>query len=136
MAEISEYVLTLDADAMLLRDYCLRLVYQLEQPGNEHVAVIQTPYSSYRGAPTRIERIAAATTDIQHVLHQGMTYYDATFWVGANAVICKRALDDICVVSTEGRRTVRTYIQDRTVIEDTESSIDLCYYGWHLVNYP
>lgn len=132
----SEYVLTLDADSMLLRDYCLRLVYQLEQPGNEHVAVIQTPYSSYRGAPTRIERIAAATTDIQHVLHQGMTYYDATFWVGANAVIRKRALDDICVVSTEGTHTVRTYIQDRTVIEDTESSVDLGYYGWHLVNYP
>lgn len=79
----SEYVLTLDADSMLLRDYCLRLVYQMEQPGNERVAVIQTPYSSYRGAPTRIERIAAATTDIQHMLHQGMTYYDATFWVGA-----------------------------------------------------
>ena len=132
----SEYVLTLDADSMLLRDYCLRLVYQLEQPGNERVAVIQTPYSSYRGAPTRIERIAAATTDIQHVLHQGMTYYDATFWVGANAVIRKAALDDICVVSTEGPRTIRTYIQDRTVIEDTESSVDLGYYGWHLVNYP
>ncbi len=132
----SEYVLTLDADSMLLRDYCLRLVYQLEQPGNERTAVIQTPYSSYRGAPTRIERIAAATTDIQHVLHQGMTYYDATFWVGANAVIRKRALDDICVVSTEGTRTIKTYIQDRTVIEDTESSVDLGYYGWHLVNYP
>ena len=100
------------------------------------VAVIQTPYSSYRGAPTRIERIAAATTDIQHMLHQGMTYYDATFWVGANAVIRKAALDDICVVSTEGTRTVKTYIQDRTVIEDTESSIDLGYFGWHLVNYP
>lgn len=27
----SEYVLTLDADSMLLRDYCLRLVYQMEQ---------------------------------------------------------------------------------------------------------
>ena len=132
----SEYVLTLDADSMLLRDYCLRLVYQMEQPGNERVAVIQTPYSSYRGAPTRIERIAAATTDIQHMLHQGMTYYDATFWVGANAVIRKAALDDICVVSTEGTRTVKTYIQDRTVIEDTESSIDLGYFGWHLVNYP
>ena len=65
-----------------------------------------------------------------------MTYYDATFWVGANAVIRKAALDDICVVSTEGTRTVKTYIQDRTVIEDTESSIDLGYFGWHLVNYP
>ena len=132
----STYVLTLDADSMLLREYCLRLVYQLEQPGNERVAVIQTPYSSYRGAPTRIERIAAATTDIQHVLHQGMTYYDATFWVGANAVIRKQALDDICVVSSEGTRTIRTYIQDRTVIEDTESSIDLGRFNWHLVNYP
>ena len=46
-----------------------------------------------------------------------MTYYDATFWVGANAVIRKAALDDICVVSTEDTRTVKTYIQDRTVIE-------------------
>lgn len=40
------------------------------------------------------------------------------------------------MVSTEGTRTVKTYIQDRTVIEDTESSIDLGYFGWHLVNYP
>ena len=39
----SEYVLTLDADSMLLRDYCLRLVYQLEQPGNERVAVDPDP---------------------------------------------------------------------------------------------
>ena len=28
----SDYLLTLDADSMLLRDYCLRLVYLLEQP--------------------------------------------------------------------------------------------------------
>jgi hypothetical protein len=31
---------------------------------------------------------------------------------------------------------VRTYIQDRTVIEDTESSIDLGTHGWTLSNYP
>ena len=30
----SEYVLTLDADSMLLRDYCLRLVYQMEHRKN------------------------------------------------------------------------------------------------------
>lgn len=132
----SEYVLTLDADSMLLREYCLRLVYLLEQPGNERIAVAQTPYSSYRGAPTRIERIAAATTDIQHMLHQGLTFYDATFWVGANAVIRKEALDDIVQISTEDDKTVKTYIQDRTVIEDTESSVDLGFHGWHLVNYP
>lgn len=132
----SEYILTLDADSMLLRDYCLRLVYQLEQPTNERIAVIQTPYSSYRGAPTRIERIAAATTDIQHILHQGLTLYTATFWVGANAVIRKRALEDIAVVNNEGPNSVYVYIQDRTVIEDTESSIDLGLFDWELENYP
>lgn len=132
----TEYLLTLDADSMLLRDYCLRLVEFLEEEGNERVAVTQTPYSAYRGAPTRIERIAGATTDIQHTLHQGMTYYGATFWVGANAVIRKRALDDICEVEMVGGFPIKTYIQDRTVIEDTESSIDIGTHGWSLVNYP
>lgn len=132
----STYLLTLDADSLLLRDYCLRLVYFLESAGNERVAVTQTPYSSFRGAPTRIERIAGATTDIQHILHQGMTFYGATFWVGANAIIRKCALDDIVEVETVGGFEIRTYIQDRTVIEDTESSIDLGTHGWTLVNYP
>ena len=132
----SEYLLTLDADSLLLRDYCLRLVYFLEQPDNARVAVTQTPYSSFRGAPTRIERLAGATTDIQHILHQGMSYYGATFWVGANAVIRKRALEDIVEVETVGGFEVRRYVQDRTVIEDTESSIDLGAQGWTLVNYP
>lgn len=132
----SDYLLTLDADSMLLRDYCIRLVHSMEQPENARVAVTQTPYSSYRGASTRIERLAAATTDIQHILHQGFSHYNATFWVGANAVIRKRALDDIVVVETRGGFTVKRYVQDRTVIEDTESSIDLGTHGWSLVNYP
>jgi len=132
----SGYVLTLDADSQLLRDYCIRLVYYLEQSENERVAIIQTPYSSFRGAPTRIERVAGATTDLQHILHQGMTYYDATFWVGANAVIRKRALIDIVEVENVGGFEISTYIQDRTVIEDTESSIDIGTAGWSLVNYP
>jgi cellulose synthase/poly-beta-1,6-N-acetylglucosamine synthase-like glycosyltransferase len=134
--EGTEYVLTLDADSQLLRDYCLRLVYFLEQPENERVAIVQTPYSSFRGAPTRIERIAGATTDIQHILHQGMTSYGATFWVGANAVIRRHALADIVQVETVGGHEIRTFIQDRTVIEDTESSIDIVAAGWRLVNYP
>ncbi len=132
----SEFILTLDADSILLRDYCLRLVYFLEQPGNEKIAVTQTPYSSFRGAATRIERLAAATTDIQHILHQGMTYFDATFWVGANAVIRKKALEDIVEKEWIGGFEIKRYIQDRTVIEDTESSIDLCINGWSLYNYP
>ncbi|MGH7156979.1 MAG: glycosyltransferase family 2 protein [Candidatus Saccharimonadales bacterium] len=132
----SDFVLTLDADSILLRDYCLRLVYFLEQPDNARVAVTQTPYSSFRGAATRIERLAGATTDVQHILHQGMSYYGATFWVGANAVIRKRALEDIAETEWIGGFKVRRFIQDRTVIEDTESSIDLAMHGWTLVNYP
>lgn len=132
----SEFLLTLDADSILLRDYCLRLVYLLQQPGNERVAVTQTPYSSFRGAFSRIERISGATTDVQHILHQGMTRYGATFWVGANAVIRKRALEDIVEREWVGGFEMKRYIQDRTVIEDTESSVDLVIHGWKLMNYP
>jgi cellulose synthase/poly-beta-1,6-N-acetylglucosamine synthase-like glycosyltransferase len=132
----SEYLLTLDADSILLRDYCLRLVYLLEQPDNARVAVTQTPYSSFRGAATRIERLAGATTDLQHILHQGMSHFGATFWVGANAVIRKRALEDIVETEMVGGFEIRRYVQDRTVIEDTESSVDMGTHGWTLVNYP
>ena len=132
----SDYLLTLDADSVLLREYCLRLVHQMELHGNERIAVIQTPYSAFRGADTRLERIAGATTDIQHILHQGLSHFGATFWVGANAVIRKVALNDIVEVSYVGGQEVRRYVQDRTVIEDTESSIDLVASGWTLQNYP
>lgn len=132
----SDFILTLDADSILLRDYCLRLVHFLQQPDNADVAVAQTPYSSFRGAGTRIERLSGATTDIQHIIHQGMSHYDATFWVGANAVIRKRALEDIVEKEWVGGFEIKRYVQDRTVIEDTESSIDMALHGWRLVNYP
>ncbi len=131
-----DYVLTLDADSVLLPEYCLRLVYLLEQQEHRHVAIAQTPYSAFPGSATRLERIAGATTDLQHLVHQGLTYYDATFWVGANAVIRKRALDDIAVTSYLGDWEVRSYIRDRTVIEDTESTVDLGIHGWSLYNCP
>lgn len=131
-----EYVLALDADSVLLREYCLRLVYHLELPGNEGIAVIQTPYSAFRGAPTRLERIAGATTDSQFIIHQGLTYYGATFWVGANAVIRFAALEDIVDETYVDGYVVKRFVQDRTVIEDTESSIDLIGRGWTLYNYP
>jgi cellulose synthase/poly-beta-1,6-N-acetylglucosamine synthase-like glycosyltransferase len=132
----SDYLLTLDADSVLLREYCLRLVYLLEQPQHARVAVTQTPYSAFPGSGTRLERLAGATTDLQHILHQGMSHYGAAFWVGANAVLRKAALEDIVEVENVGGFEVRRYVQDRTVIEDTESSIDLGVHGWALVNYP
>ena len=131
-----DYVLTLDADSVLLPEYALRLLHLMEQSAYSDVAVAQTPYSSYPGSATRIERISGATTDLQHIVHQGMTQYDATFWVGANAVLRKRALEDIVEIDYEGDWEIRTYIQDRTVIEDTESTIDLGVHGWKLYNYP
>ncbi|WP_236829408.1 glycosyltransferase family 2 protein [Blastococcus sp. KM273128] len=131
-----EYVLTLDADSMLLPEYAARIVHLMSQSAHSRVAVAQTPYSSFPGAATRLERISGASTDLQHIVHQGMTQYDATFWVGANAVLRKRALDDIVEVDYDGDFEIRRYIQDRTVIEDTESTIDLGVHGWSLLNYP
>ena len=136
--EDADYVLTLDADSLLEPDYAARLVHWLENPENERIAVAQTPYSAIPGASRIIERIAGATTDIQYLIHQGFTRHGATFWVGANAVLRKRALEDIAttVTDSETGASHRRYIQDRTVIEDTESSVDLVTRGWQLFNYP
>jgi cellulose synthase/poly-beta-1,6-N-acetylglucosamine synthase-like glycosyltransferase/chitodextrinase len=131
-----DYVVTLDADSVLLPEYCLRLVHLLEQQEYQDMAIAQTPYSAFPGSSTRLERIAGATTDLQHIVHQGLTYYDATFWVGANAVIRKKALDQIAETSFIGDWEIKEYIKDRTVIEDTESTIDMGLHGWRLYNYP
>lgn len=132
----SPYVITLDADSLILPDYAIRLIHVMEQPGNERLAVAQTPYSAIPNAPALLERTAGATTDIQYLLHQGFTYFGATFWVGANALLRKAALEDICVEEPTRQGLIRRYIQDRTVIEDTESTVDLMARGWQLFNYP
>ncbi|MGH8962357.1 MAG: glycosyltransferase family 2 protein [Jatrophihabitantaceae bacterium] len=132
----ADFLLTLDADSVLLPEYCLRLVHLFSRPDSHRLAVAQTPYSAFPGSGTRMERLAGATTDLQHIVHQGMSYHDATFWVGANAVIRKKALDDIVEVELRGGHEIRRYVQDRTVIEDTESSLDLAIHGWWLLNYP
>lgn len=130
-----DYFITLDADSLLSHDYALRLISMMEQPGNERVAIVQTPYSAVPGARS-LERIAGATTDIQYIIHQGFTRHNATYWVGANALLRKSALDDIAFTDTERGFPIKKYIQDRTVIEDTESTVDLIHRGWTLYNYP
>jgi cellulose synthase/poly-beta-1,6-N-acetylglucosamine synthase-like glycosyltransferase len=132
----ADYVVTLDADSLVATDYVSRLVDVMERPGNERIAVAQTPYSAIPGAPGLLERVAGATTDIQRIIHQGFTRFDATYWVGANALLRTSALDDIAVVEEERGFPVTRYIQDRTVIEDTESTVDLVVRGWTLHNYP
>jgi cellulose synthase (UDP-forming) len=130
------YLITLDADSLLLPGYARRLVDVMERPGNDRVAVAQTPYRAIPGATGALERYAGATTDIMHVLHQGSTTFNATFWVGANALLRTAAMRDIAETSFERGYPVTRFIQDRTVIEDTESTVDLIARGWQLFNYP
>src|SRR5438445_2422546 len=132
----ADYVLMVDADSILHPEYTIRLIYLMEQPGHQRIAVAQTPYNAFPNPPGVLERIAGATTDIQYIIHQGFTRYGATFWVGANALARKRALEDIAVVDVERGYPIRKFIQDRTVIEDTESTVDLIDRGWQLYNYP
>ena len=132
----ADYLVTLDADSLLDPDYALRLIHFMRKTGNERVAIVQTPYSAVPNPLGILERSAGATTDIQYIIHQGFTHYDSTFWVGANAIIRKKALEDISVVEEERGFEITKFIQDRTVIEDTESSVDLIDCGWKLHNYP
>ena len=132
----ADFLITLDADSLIAPDYALRLIHLMRQPGNERIAVAQTPYSSIPAAPGSLEYVAGATTDIQYVIHQGFTHFGATYWVGANALLRRTALDEIVETQVERGYEVKIFIQDRTVIEDTESSVDLVDRGWQLHNYP
>lgn len=132
----SDYVAMLDADSVLTFDYAIRLIHVMQNPNNQKVAIIQTPYSAYPDSPEILERTAGATTDLGYNIHQGLTYFDATFWVGANAIARKSALAEIVEQGEERGYSIFRFIQDRTVIEDTESTIDLVDRGWKLYNYP
>ncbi len=133
LVDESTYVLTLDADSVILPDYILALVSVLEQTPS--AAVAQTPYLSFPGGLSPVERIAGATTDIQHLIHQGSGHYGAAYWVGANAILRMRALHDIATFRQEGEAKVTVFVQDKTVIEDTGSTIDLHDRGWHVHNH-
>src|SRR6266436_4511634 len=61
----AEFVITLDADSVLMPEYALRLVHKMCLPGNECLAVAQTPYSSIPAARGSLEYVAGATTYIQ-----------------------------------------------------------------------
>lgn len=131
----SDYVITLDADSILDHHYAAKLVSIMQRGDSKNLAVIQTPYSAIPQTQNILERTAGITTDIQYIIHQGFTGYNATYWVGANALLRKQALNDI-KEPVSGQPLMERFIQDRTVIEDTESSIDLINKGWKLYNYP
>lgn len=135
----ADFLITLDADSLITSDYALRLIDVMKTPGNEKIAIAQTPYSAVPDKTISgglLERTAGATTDMQYNIHQGFTFFDATFWVGANALLRTCALADIVEQTRERGYLVKIFIQDRTVIEDTESSVDMVAKGWKLFNYP
>ncbi|NTU68618.1 MAG: glycosyltransferase [Chlorobiaceae bacterium] len=132
----TDFFITLDADSLLVPEYSTRLISIMESPENSSIGIAQTPYSAIPGADNHIERIAGATTDIQYLIHQGFTFFNATYWVGANALIRVAALQDIRIEAKERGYDILKFIQDKTVIEDTESSIDLAHNKWRLYNHP
>jgi cellulose synthase (UDP-forming) len=132
----AKYIVILDADSFLLPDYLTCMISALEAPGNERVAVMQTPYTSIPNTPNLIERAAGATTDIYYYVTEGMSFARAGSWIGAAAAIRKTALLDIVVYENERGYSIPIYIQDKTVIEDTGATIDLARRNWSVQNYP
>ena len=130
----ADYIITIDADSIVLPDYVLKLVSIME--ADQRIAIAQTPYSAYPNPPSVLERVAGATTDIQYLVHQGFTAYNATYWVGANAVLRRVALEEIRTTTEERGHPIPVFIQDKTLIEDTGSTIDLAARGWRLHNHP
>jgi cellulose synthase/poly-beta-1,6-N-acetylglucosamine synthase-like glycosyltransferase len=130
----ADYVLTLDADSMIRHTYMLELTTILL--GNPRLGVAQTPYLTFPRSHTALERIAGATTDVQYLVHQGTTFFDASYWVGANALIRRSALSAIAYEQAEANgRRYKVFIQDHTVIEDTGSTVDLLASGWRVYNH-
>jgi cellulose synthase (UDP-forming) len=132
----ADFIVVLDADSLILPEYLLRLIHFMTQPGNERVAVVQTPYASVPGAATMIERVAGATTDVQLMSHQGTTQYGAGSWVGASALVRRVALDDIRFTQKERGYPISSFIRDRTLNEDTDTTVDLIRKNWIVHNYP
>jgi cellulose synthase (UDP-forming) len=132
----ADFALILDADTVVSPEYTGKLMRRFRGPGGERLAIVQSPYSTFPGDRGVLQRIAGAQTDIQYLIHQGLTYYEATFWVGANALVRIAALRDLAVRDVERGFEIVKFIRDRTLIEDTESTIDLVSRGWRLFNQP
>ena len=132
----ADYVITVDADSMLLGKYALNLTHIMSRPEAARFGVVQSPFSAVPGSPGTLERMAGAQTDVQWIASQGSTYFNASFWVGANALLRRTALEDICETVHERGYPIKRYIHDHTLVEDTESTIDLVIRGWQIYNHP
>ena len=132
-----DYVLTLDADSVLLPEYCLRLVHLMEQPENERVAVAQTPYSAFPGAadPDRADR----RRDDRHPAHRPPGHDALRRDVlgrrqrrPAQARARRDRARPSTSAATRSGATSRTAPSSRTPSRASTSALK----GWTLYNYP
>jgi cellulose synthase/poly-beta-1,6-N-acetylglucosamine synthase-like glycosyltransferase len=132
----SEYLMILDADSLVLREYALSLLHRLQQPEYDRIGVMQCYPSCYPGIPMGIERMAAASIDLLFRINQGHEALGGPSWMGANALVRRQALDDIAQEAVSDGKPSTIYIQDRTVIEDTETTVALLHKDWRVYQYP
>ena len=132
----ADYVLSLDADSLIMSDYALRLSAILREPGNRRIGIIQSPHRAIPGSPRLLQRVAGSQSTVSRLTSQGSTYFGASFWVGSNALFRREALEEICEVVQERGFAIKKYARDRTLVEDTESTIDFLAHGWEVYNYP
>ena len=108
----------------------------MERPGNERR---RRRADALRRVPRCARRARAdRRRDDRHpVPHPpGLHPLRATFWVGANALVRAPRSRTSPTIDARARLRVRRYIQDRTVIEDTESTIDLRCQGLAAAQLP
>ena len=130
----ADFLLVLDADSVVRHDYLHKLASIMLS--DKRLAIVQTPHSTYPDAPTMLERTGGAQTDLQYFVHQGLSLFRAAYWVGANALLRADALRDVRRIKRERGHEMPVFIQDKTVVEDTGSSLDLVRRGWKLHNHP
>jgi hypothetical protein len=131
----AKYLLTLDADSLVRPNYLTTLVRIMENDSS--IAVAQTPYSAVPGSRNRLERAAGAQTDVQYLVHQGFTAFNATFWVGANALLRLAALRDIQTYPYLFKTALSSKTQDRLSIScDEVGGFTITRNGWPTARRP
>jgi hypothetical protein len=83
-----------------------------------------------------LQRIAGAQIDVYRVFGYGSALAGAAFWQGNNAMIRRAALEEISEVTQERGFSIKKCIRDRTLLEDTETTIDLLAHGWEVFFLP
>ncbi len=132
----AEFIVVLDADSFMRRDYLRRTMAAMMAPGNERIAVAQTPYKAIPGSDSLLERTAGASTDVHFCVAQGMSALSAGFWVGATALVRMAALRDIAELRTERDFRYPIFVPDRTLIEDADATIRMMASDWRVLHLP